>query len=450
MLTIHRRLLYTLFPTLTLLMLAGSYVDYQATVATVNSAFDKQMTKEAIAIASCVTTQDAKLKFVPTSSLEEMLRSGGVSTKLFSIIDDSGKPVAGDNKLPSLAYPVKTEHIRFGETVIGQDNYRIIFLRQAQPATFVVILAHSLADRGEMRSAMITSSLLVDFVELNIVLLVAWLGVRIALRPINMMQKQIEQQSSLQLQQFDDTKIPVEIRPFVVTFNHLVELLDDAAMRQRQFLANAAHQLRTPLTGLQAQLQLLIGKPTAQPLQEELAVILKAFNRLTHSTNQLLMLARAEESLVSISNRFQKLDIKILIQQTVELFLNRADLTQIDLGMEAQSTEILGDINLLEDLLNNLVDNALKYTPLGGQVTVRCGTREGTPFLEVEDTGPGIPESARNKVRERFYRQPDVTGPGSGLGLAIVDDICRVHRARMIFDEGTNHQGALVTVLFSV
>lgn len=444
--TIYRRLVYTLVPALTLLMLAGGYIDYQTSIAAVNSAFDKQMSKEANEIAACITNDAGKLAFSPTSNLEAMLQSGGVSTKLFSVMDANGKLIAGDPGLPGLSQIRKASRISFEKLTIGQRTYRTITLRQNMPATFTVVLAHSLGGRSNTERAMVASTMLVDLVELNVILLVVWLGIHIALRPIYMMQQQMEQQS--RLQKFDPTSVPLEIRPFVVTFNHLVELLTDSAMRQRQFLANAAHQLRTPLTGLLAQLQLLMVKPAAQPLREELTTLLNSFDRLKHATNQLLVLARAEESLVSTSHHFQTINIRILIEQTVELYLDRATLAGIDLGAEVQPAEVEGDITLLEDLLNNLVDNALKYTPAGGQVTVRCGTREDATFLEVEDSGPGIPESARIKVRQRFYRQPDASGPGSGLGLAIVEEICRVHRARVTFDPGTNDHGTSVKIIF--
>jgi two-component system sensor histidine kinase TctE len=430
------------------MMLASAYVDYTSTIAALRTSYDKDMVREVTEISSCVTANNGRPQFVPASSLEQLLYSRGVSVNQFAIFGSDGKLIAGDAELVKIHHSTMTHGPTFEDVVIREHAYRAVTLNESVPVAFTIVFVRPSADRIDIQHALIGNALLIDFVELNIVLVVAWLSLHIALRPIVRMQHHIEQQSSLQLEKIDASQVPVEIRSFVITLNHLIEMLNATALRQRQFIANAAHQLRTPLSGLQAQLQLLVNKPGMQELKAEVTIIQGTLDRLTRATNQLLSLARAEEMVIGVANRFQKVDLQMLVQQSIELFLDRADLAQIDLGMEAQPAEIAGDINLLEDLLNNLVDNALKYTPAGGQVTVRCGSHEGVAFLEVEDTGSGIPESARTRVRERFYRQPDAAGPGSGLGLAIVDEICRVHRARLVLGQSTNGQGALVKVLF--
>ncbi|HVY22215.1 MAG TPA: sensor histidine kinase [Steroidobacteraceae bacterium] len=448
MLTIQRRLLLTLLPLMVFLMLTGGYMDYQTTITAMNRAYDEELANETSEIASYVEIEDGKVRFEPGVHLRQSLVAKGVKTKLFAIVNSRGSVITGNAEVAMLAPPVTTEKLSLFNARIDDTDYRVAFFRQTSPEPFRVILAAPLSSRHKVQGALITNLLFIDFLALDGALLLVWVSVYLALRPLAKLQEHVEFQSLLQPLPFDETAIPVELRPFVLTFNHLLELLNATALRQRQFVANAAHQLRTPLAGLQAQLQLLAQKDSSKSLTEELVIINSTLKRLIHSTNQLLVLARAEESLTVSADRFQSVNLQMLVEQCVELYFDRAALASIDLGVDVAPVTVMADINLLEDLLNNLVDNALKYTPPGGQVTVRCGITEGFPFLEVEDSGPGIPESAREKVRERFYRQPDAGSTGSGLGLAIVDEICRVHRAKLVMGESPDSKGALIKVTF--
>jgi two-component system sensor histidine kinase TctE len=161
----------------------------------------------------------------------------------------------------------------------------------------------------------------------------------------------------------------------------------------------------------------------------------------------MLALARADP-LSGVHDKFEPVALKPLVEQLVERYIERADHARIDLGADANPSGVAGNAWLLEDLLENLLDNALKYTPAGGHVTARCGTEGGAAFLEVEDDGPGIPESERQRVRERFYRRPGTPGIGCGLGLAIVDQIALAHDARFTIGTGAHGRGARMRVCF--
>jgi len=159
------------------------------------------------------------------------------------------------------------------------------------------------------------------------------------------------------------------------------------------------------------------------------------------------MLARADTA-ANVSAKNQEVDLNAIVGEVVAKFFDRALQSNIDLGVDAKSVSIVADPSLLDDLLGNLVDNALKYTPAGGSVTVRAGRNHGKPFLAVEDTGPGIPEADRQRVRQRFYRLPNSPGHGSGLGLAIVEDIARLYGAAVSIESGANGIGTQVLVQF--
>jgi two-component system sensor histidine kinase TctE len=206
--------------------------------------------------------------------------------------------------------------------------------------------------------------------------------------------------------------------------------------------------MRTPVAGLLAQLELLQQNPKADAVLPELATLNRGIAQLAHSANQLLALARAEP-LTTLPDELRPVALARLVGEVVERNIDRAIKLGLDLGAEVEDAEVTGDAWLLDDLASNLIDNALKYTPRGGRITVRCGRGpDSAPYLEVEDDGPGIPEAERARVRERFYRRPGSAGTGAGLGLAIVDEIARVHGARFSIDSGAGGTGSRMRVRF--
>jgi two-component system sensor histidine kinase TctE len=236
----------------------------------------------------------------------------------------------------------------------------------------------------------------------------------------------------------------------------------EAASAQHRFLADAAHQLRTPLAGLQAQLELLANDiagqdPASSALRERVARIHVGMQRLGHTANQLLALARAEPA-AHPADDFRPLQLQTLAEDGVTAHFDHALKRQIDLGVEAEAAQVLGSTWLLRELLANLINNALTYTPANGRVTVRSGMVKRQvaalnpapilAFLEVEDDGPGIPPSERARVLERFYRGPGGGHDGTGLGLAIVDEIARAHGATLDISVGSDGRGTRVRVEF--
>ena len=289
---------------------------------------------------------------------------------------------------------------------------------------------------------------LIGFIQLDITLLLVWIGVHFGLRPLLSLRQEIEARSARELRSLEVAAVPAEVRPLVDGLNQLFVMLGEAARAQRQFVADTAHQLRTPLAGLLGHLEVMMQEPAAAALHDRLASLHDGMTRLAHSANQLLALARTDPA-ASLADRFEAVDLKALSERILERNLDRAVASLHDLGADIQATTVTGNVRLLEDLLGNLVDNALQYTPAGGHITVRCGKNDGASFLEVEDDGPGIPEVERTRVRERFYRMPGSVGRGCGLGLAIVDEVSRLHDANLTIDSGTNGRGTCIRVSFN-
>jgi two-component system sensor histidine kinase TctE len=274
-----------------------------------------------------------------------------------------------------------------------------------------------------------------------------WVGIQLGLRPVKKLRDEIGARSPLDLRPIVETSVPREIAPVVVTLNRLFTMLRSSVQSQQQFIANTAHQLRTPITGMQAQLDVLVGEPAAQPIKDRLRMLQESVRQLAHSSNQLLSLARADRA-ANIAAKNQSMNLGAIVGEVVARFFDRALQANIDLGIDVQPVSITADPSLLDDLLSNLVDNALKYTPAGGSITVSAGIRNGSPYLAVEDTGPGIPEADRQRVRQRFYRLPNSPGHGSGLGLAIVDEIAQLYAASMIIGPGADGRGTRVSLQF--
>jgi two-component system sensor histidine kinase TctE len=229
--------------------------------------------------------------------------------------------------------------------------------------------------------------------------------------------------------------------------NRLFATVRDNTLAQRRFLENTAHQLRTPLTGIQAQLELLVAEEGAQAVRDRLILLHDATRRLAHTTHQFLALARSDSS-ADAQWEFAPVDLESIVESAVANHLSGAIAGGIDLGAEAKSVEVLGTPWLLQELLSNLIDNAVTHTPVGGSITVRCGRAGDIVFLEVVDSGKGIPEGERERVTERFYRGKNARGEGSGLGLAIVAEIARLHGAKWSISAGEEGRGTRVRIEF--
>src|SRR5947207_3445855 len=247
-----------------------------------------------------------------------------------------------------------------------------------------------------------------------------------------------------------DHPTPVEIAPAIEALNRLLAQLRESNEMQQRFLANAAHQLRTPLAGLQMHLELLLRRDLSPEVREEIAGMHVATVRAGHLANQLLALAKAEASMDD-SGRLATVDLHGVADHVVQEWVQRAIARDIDLGFVLEHATVAGNAALLGELLDNLLDNALRYTPRGGSVTVRCGSELGSPYLSVEDNGPGIPESAHGRVFERFYRIQGTPGDGAGLGLAIVKEVALRHHGALRIERpngNDNGEGTRIVIRF--
>jgi two-component system, OmpR family, sensor histidine kinase TctE len=443
--SISRQLILWLAIPLMLVALCGALIHYFNNVAPVVISSDRRLKDAASALMAHVSVKQGQVALDLNPYVKPFLPAAD-SVK-YALRDSQGKLLAGDDQLPPVAMGSEGTELLAVAQLDGRGARTLTtrFNTAAGPLTLTVADIRKTSE-PEARLGLM-STLLWDFVQLDITLVLVWVGIQLGLRPIRKLRDEIASRSPLDLRPIVETTVPREIAPVVVTLNRLFGMLRTSVQSQQQFIADTAHQLRTPITGMQAQLGLLVAEPAAQPLKARLLNLQEGVKQLAHSANQLLTLARADPS-ANISAKNQTVDLQAIVNEVAAKFFDRALQSNIDFGVDAIPVSIRADPSLLDDMLSNLVDNALKYTPAGGRVTASAGEKNGRPYLAVEDTGSGIPAEERQRVRQRFYRMPNSRGHGSGLGLAIVDEIARLYDASMTIETGANGAGTRVLIQF--
>lgn len=311
-----------------------------------------------------------------------------------------------------------------------------------------ILVAETTHARGALiRDATLTFVIPVAIL-LGFVLLWTMFGLARALRPLNLLRTDVSRRSPEDLAPLPVNTVPLEVRPLVEEINALLARLAQAQDAQRRFIADAAHQLRTPLASLRAYAD-LAGREQHDPdaLRHDLDRLHTAAERAARLVQQLLSLARTEPG-AEAGMQWQDVALDEIVRERAPDWLHRADERQQTLDFEVASAHVHGDTFKLGELMENLVDNALRYTPEGGHITLRLRAEGEWHVLEIEDNGPGIPEGQRQQVFERFQRLPGSVEGGSGLGLAIVCAIARLHAARVEIDTPAGHPGALLRVTF--
>ncbi|HEY8100178.1 MAG TPA: ATP-binding protein [Burkholderiaceae bacterium] len=318
------------------------------------------------------------------------------------------------------------------------NNRQSMFIQAAQPMHVREKLAAKIALR----------SLFPFLVLIPVLALLIWIVVGRSLRPLNRLADAVGRRSAHALQPLAADGFPPEIKPVLDAMNDLLKQLDQALATQRAFVADAAHELRSPLTALKLQLQLSESATSDEQRSIAFHKLHDRLDRTSHLVHQLLTLARHEPG--REEDRFEPIDMQRLAEQIVGDYYLLAESKQIDLGIDTHSVTqmVRGDTDGLRILLSNLVDNACRYTPKGGNVDISVLLIDGCPALRVTDNGPGISEGEKLRVFDRFYRGEDAATWGSGLGLAIVKNIADMHTASVTLMNTSPEGGLAVTVKF--
>lgn len=309
-------------------------------------------------------------------------------------------------------------------------------------------VAHPLSLRREMAADLARRAVQPLLALIPILAVLIWIVVGRALRPLQALSRDVRARSASDLAALPFGGLPDEVRPLVSSLNDLLQRLQRAIESQGQFVADAAHELRTPLTAVQLQLQVLQRAESQPERDAALERLGDGIRRSTHLVQQLLTLARQEPG--SAAPEKESVDLRALAERVAADFEPLARDKTIDLKLDLRAAVVPGEAEGLRVMLNNLVENAIRYTPAGGEVRLIVHRDDAEATVEVDDTGPGIPEDQRARVFDRFYRatrsDSSSESEGSGLGLAIVKRVVDRHSGRIELRTGSSGIGLAVVV----
>ena len=442
--------------------------------------FDRTLVANVRTLARLVKWQDGQVQFFLPAQGRELLRTDSADQVFFQVLGPYDQwiggehqfpqPESGDRELPPGEVDLRNDVLR---TASGrQVDVRVARLRaiaseaDAYGVNFpkgrivTIQVAETREQRSLLAAEIIKGVMLPQFVILPITMLMIWMALSRGLRPLSELQDRIRARKPGDLSPLDQQIVPVEVAPLVGSVNEMIERQKDMLDTQKHFLANAAHQLKTPLAGLRMQADLALRSDAgADDLKRSLQQIGRSSIRATHTVNQLLALARAESG----SLARQPCNMARLVQEVMQECLPGALAKNLDLGYEGAGAGspgvwVEGNPILLSEMVRNLVDNAINYTPASqegqpGVVTVRVLADPGQQLLvvQVEDNGPGIAADEREQVFKPFYRTLGNEADGSGLGLPIVQEIASQHGASVTVEEAplrNGRRGALFSIRF--
>jgi two-component system sensor histidine kinase TctE len=450
--TLRERLMAGLVISLVLWSLCTSAVAYLLARHFTNQAYDRSLHASILDIVRQIKSVNGKPAIELPPAALEMLEWNALDRVYYRVVAPSGRSIAGDTRLT--LPPMQVNDVeRYYDAQLNGTTLRVAaaalkLTGQSEP--LLIIVGETTDARRSITRKILLATSLIEGLLVILILAGTWLVVGRGLAPLGQLREDIARRSDHDLSPIDAGRTPGEVRPLIDALNGLFARLDSALASHRRFVANAAHQLRTPLAGLHTQTELALRETDSQTLQRSLEQLHQASGRASHLVNQLMSLARLEPR----SGRplqVEPLDLNELARTTTMRWVPRALSEGIDLGFEpgSRALRVLGDRLLLEELLGNLIDNAVRYTPRGGEATVRIAEADKRPVLSVEDTGPGIDEDERTLVLERFHRGRNAQqSPGSGLGLSIVREIAQTHGATVLIEPGPTGRGTAIRVSF--
>ena len=435
-----------------------------------NKPFDRALVYNAQALAQFIQVGPGeRVRFSLPQPASELLRADDADNVYYQVLGARGEFLSGERDLPAPPRDADSERGDGVDPVLRDAEFRGLPVRVAAlwvpiegaRAMALVQVAETREKRSVLATEIIKGVMLPQFAILPLAVLLVWLALVRGIKPLSELEERIRARRPDDLSPLDEHAVPQEVGPLVASVNDLLTRLKDSIGTQKRFLADAAHQLKTPLAGLRMQADLAQRQGASEDdLKQSLKQIGHASVRATHTVNQLLALARAEGGGAALATA--PCDIAQLTIEAVREAVPRAIERQIDLGYDGPDPGAAhfarqGNATLLKEMVRNLIDNALNYAPSSpgrpGVVTVRL---RGDPFsrallLQVEDNGPGVPVAERRRIFEPFYRVLGTNVDGSGLGLPIVSEIAQQHGAQVSIDDtqpGQQPPGACFTVRF--
>jgi two-component system, OmpR family, sensor histidine kinase TctE len=442
-------------------------VTYAIGISISNEAFDRSLASKTRALAEQVAwvegREGAAANIELRADLRTMLADDDADSYLYRIdradVSDSKNSVfqLGEPELPPFASnQLRDDGLVSFQTVDFRDSTVRIAAVKRSPGvandaakTFMVYVAESTEKRRALAYDIMKGIVVPQLVVVPLMIFLMWTGLKRGAAPLARLRERVVARDANDLRPLTASDAPSEVAPLINSFNDLLQRVESEGAAQKRFIANAAHQLRTPLAGIRMQTELALRSDSVAERDDALHKIALGTSRTAHLINQLLMLARTEGSAVD-SLPFAPLDFSAVAREVVADAYPRASEKAIEIAFDAPDTAVIihGHADLLRELVSNLVDNAIRYTPARGHINVRVTTAPSAT-LEVEDDGIGIPIAEREQVFERFYRVLGSTESGSGIGLAIVKEIAIRHGATVSIATPASGAGSLFCVQFA-
>lgn len=443
-LSLKQRLFWWLILPLMIAVPVGTFALYTLMRNTAVNWLDQGLGDTALAISNFIRTHDGELLVEVSGQTDRALRFDRLDRIYYLVLAPEGQVLLGDQQLIGPSIKVAAGEWVFLDAELQGETLRLAALGVACGVVGNVCqvrVAETVYKRDALRHELMLAVLATMLVLAVGLVLAGRVAISQGLRPLGELSAEVEQRDLERLEPLGQP-VPSEVRPLIAALNRLFERLRLSSLAQQEFLSNAAHQLRTPLTSLRTEIDLALLEPHDPSLEPLLTRLQKSVDRSARLAQQMLAMARADAS--TSSGRQPSLDLRDLAGQVAEDWVPRAVDAGMDLGFELQPAPTEGQGFLLRELIENLIHNSLAYAGAGARVTVRTFCRDGAALLEVEDTGPGIAVEDRERVLQRFQRGNAARGNGSGLGLAIAHDIAESHGGQLSLHAGGHGQGLLV------
>lgn len=448
--SLRRRVAGWLVPPLAFIVLINGVLSYNGALDAANRAYDRSLTVALKTIAESIHATGGQVQAdIPYSAFD--MSDEGLQERLFySVIGPDGTRLTGYEDLqppPQRVLPeeptIVDARYRHWPIRLGALQKRLYDPELSGGDTVTVLFAETTDARKSLAFKLFMDSLWRQLLLLAAGMIVIVIALASAFRPLVDLRNRIRARHEEDLTPIPLRNVPNDITPFVEAINHHMERLANMLRARRNFLADAAHQIRTPLTVLGTQAEYGLRQTDPKEMRQTFASLLGSIRSTRRMANQMLTLARAEPANGLIQER-TPLDFAELVRDVAGGLAPLALKKSIDFAFEGTATPVPvhGNATMLREMVLNLADNALRYAPAGGHVTLSVDSQDGQAILHVIDDGPGIPEAEREKVFHRFYR---ILGrgdsEGSGLGLAIVREICWAHGGEIRLATGVHGSG---------
>ena len=428
---------------------------YLIGISLANDAFDRSLAAKTRALAEQVAWLPDARGITLMADMKALLADDEAQSYFFRIDDVRGTALLGEPELPALPRDLLSDDglVAFRTVDFRESSVRIAAFRRAGSSALagpvVVYVAESTERRTALAREIMKGIVFPQLFVVPLMVLLMWLGLRRGAAPLERLRAQVTSRGPGDVAPLQAHDAPEEVTPLINAFNDLLARVEREGAAQKRFIANAAHQLRTPLAGIRIEAELAVRSENIDDKTAALEKISAATARTAHLINQLLTLARTEGAATE-SLPMLPLDFTAIARNAVAAAYPLARAKHIDIGFDAPDTALFvrGHTDLLREMVSNLVDNAIRYTPEGGHITVRI-LNEAATILEVEDDGIGIPAAERERVFERFYRVISGEETGSGIGLAIVREIAVRHGASVMVTTSASGIGSLFRVTFT-